>query len=64
MLISARYDLTFLPDLSQIFLSDVERHGVPAEKKWLRCGHYTIGQSPFKYLDGWHILNFFRRQWR
>lgn len=64
LLISARYDLTFLPDLSQIFLSDVERHGVPAEKKWLRCGHYTIGQSPFKYVDGWHILNFFRRQWR
>jgi pimeloyl-ACP methyl ester carboxylesterase len=64
LLISARYDLTFLPDLSQIFLSDVERHGVPAEKRWLRCGHYTIGQSPFKYVDGWHILNFFRRQWR
>ena len=64
LLISARYDLTFLPDLSQIFLSDVERHGVPAEKKWLRCGHYTIGRSPFKYMDGWHILNFFRRQWR
>jgi pimeloyl-ACP methyl ester carboxylesterase len=63
LLISARYDLTFLPDLSRIFLSDVERHGVPAEKKWLHCGHYTIGQTPFKYLDGWHILNFFRRRW-
>ena len=64
LLISAKYDLTFLPDLSQIFISDVERHGVPADKKFLLCGHYTIGQSPFKYLDGWHIINFFRRHWR
>jgi dienelactone hydrolase len=63
LLISARYDLTFLPDLSDIFFADVERHGVPAKRKILPCGHYTIGQSPFKYIDGWHIINFFRRHW-
>lgn len=64
LLISARYDLTFLPDLTEIFFEDVRRHGVPARKKILPCGHYTIGQSPFKYIDGWHIMNFFRREWR
>jgi hypothetical protein len=62
--ISARYDLTFLPDLTQIFLDDCERHGVPAQKKVLPCGHYTVGQAPFKYLDAFHIVNFFRKLWR
>ena len=62
-LISARYDLTFLPDLTEIFMDDLARHGVPADRKFLACGHYTIGRSPFKYFDAWHIVDFFRRQW-
>lgn len=62
--ISANYDLTFLPELTRIFLEDCDRHGVPTEKKFLPCGHYTIGQTPFKYLDAFHIINFFRRLWR
>lgn len=63
LLISAGYDLTFPPDLTEIFVRDVERHGVPAEKCYLPCGHYTIGRTPFKYLDAWHIVSFFRREW-
>lgn len=62
--ISASYDLTFLPDLTKLFLDDCDRHGVPAQKKFLRCGHYTIGQTPFKYMDAFHIVNFFRKLWR
>lgn len=61
LMISARYDLTFLPDLSQILFADCERHGVEVQKAFLRCGHYTIGRAPFKYIDGWHLVNFFRR---
>ena len=64
MLISAKHDLTFVPDLSDIFIADCERHGVPMEKVFLPCGHYTIGRTPFKYLDAFHIVNFFRRKWR
>ncbi|MBK9313637.1 MAG: abhydrolase domain-containing 18 [Acidobacteria bacterium] len=63
LLISAKYDLTFLPDLSEIFFADCQRHGVPARKKLLPCGHYTIGQTPFKFIDAWHIINFFRQSW-
>jgi hypothetical protein len=37
---------------------------VPARKVFLPCGHYTIGQTPFKYIDAFHIINFFRRLWR
>lgn len=62
--ISNKYDLTFLPDLSEIFLDDCRRHNVPAEIKYLNCGHYTIGRTPFKYVDAFHIINFFRRVWR
>ena len=61
--ISNKYDLTFLPDLSEIFLDDCRRHGVPTEIKYLPCGHYTIGRTPFKYVDAFHIVNFFRRIW-
>ncbi len=64
LFVSARYDLSFLPDLTDIFIADSRRHGVPYETAYLRCGHYTIGRTPFKYLDAYHILNFFRRKWR
>ncbi|MGE0884257.1 MAG: abhydrolase domain-containing 18 [Blastocatellales bacterium] len=62
--ISTKYDLTFLPDLAQIFFDDCRRHGVPAEVKFLPCGHYTIGRTPFKYIDAYHMVNFYRRLWR
>jgi len=64
LLISTKYDLTFLPDLARIFFDDCERHGVSIHKVFLPCGHYTIGQTPFKYIDAFHIINFFRRLWR
>lgn len=64
LLISARYDLTFLPDLSRLLFEDCERHGVRVNKALLRCGHYSLGCAPFKYLDAWYIVNFFRKAWR
>jgi hypothetical protein len=64
LLISANYDMSFLPDLSRIFFDDCDRHGVPARKIFLPCGHYTMGQTPFKYIDAFHIINFFRQLWR
>jgi hypothetical protein len=64
LFISTKYDLTFLPDLARIFFDDCDRYNVPARKVFLPCGHYTIGQSPFKYIDAFHIINFFRRLWR
>ena len=64
LLISARYDLTFLPDLAKAFFNDCERHRLPVRKVFLPCGHYTIGRTPFKYMDAWHIVNFFRKVWR
>lgn len=61
MMISARYDLTFLPDLAQILFDDCAAQGVEFRKVLLRCGHYTIGRTPFKYIDGYQLIRFLRK---
>jgi hypothetical protein len=62
--ISARYDLTFPVELSRLFLEDCQRHRVAVHKAFLPCGHYTSGRAPFKFLDGYYIVNFFRQAWK
>jgi dienelactone hydrolase len=59
--ICARHDLTFLPELSRDIIADIRRTGHPLDVVWLPCGHYTLGESPWKYLDGWKIVTFLRR---
>lgn len=59
--IAARYDLTFPVDLSRDVIAEVRRHNIPLDVAWLPCGHYTSGETPWKYLDGWKIASFFRK---
>lgn len=59
--IAARYDLTFPADLSREVIAKVQRLGLPLDVTWLPCGHYTSAERPWKYLDGWKIVTFFRR---
>jgi len=59
--IAARHDLTFPEDLSHDVIERVRRLGVPLDVSWLPCGHYTSGQRPWVYLDGWKIVTFLRR---
>ena len=59
LLVYARYDLTFPVDLSRRFIGEFQRLGVPHEVAELRCGHYTTGKAPFKYLDGYYLTKFF-----
>jgi hypothetical protein len=59
--IAARHDLTFPADLSRDVIAHVRRSGVPLDVAWLPCGHYTSGQRPWVYLDGWKIVNFLRK---
>lgn len=56
--IAARYDLTFPPDLSRQMIDEARRHGLNLDVTWLPCGHYTSGERPWKYLDGWKIVSF------
>lgn len=59
--IAARYDLTFPVDLSRDVIAETKRHGIPVDVAWLPCGHYTSGERPWVYLDGWKIAAFFRK---
>jgi hypothetical protein len=61
LLITARYDLTFRPELTEKVFQEYDRQGLPYNRADLPCGHYTTAHSPFKYLDGWHIARFLRR---
>jgi dienelactone hydrolase len=59
--IAARYDLTFPIDLSRQVISEVKKLGLDLNVVWLRCGHYTLAEMPWKALDAWKIATFFRK---
>jgi dienelactone hydrolase len=61
LLVYARYDLTFPVDLSRDLVREFRARGVPHEVATLRCGHYSSGKAPFKFLDGWVLTRFLRR---
>jgi Alpha/beta hydrolase domain containing 18 len=61
LLVYARYDLTFPVDLSEDLVREFRDLGVPHEVAVLRCGHYTTGKAPFKYVDGWVLTRFLKR---
>jgi pimeloyl-ACP methyl ester carboxylesterase len=60
LIIYARYDLTFLPELSEQVVREFARYDLDHKVVALPCGHYTTGESPFKYMDGWQLATFFR----
>src|SRR5262249_42776759 len=62
LMISGRYDPTFLPDLSQQAYDEFDRYGIPYKLAWLPCGHYTMGQFPFSAMVGYEVVKFLLRQ--
>jgi dienelactone hydrolase len=58
LLIYAKYDLTFLPEFSRQVQQEFHRRGTDVKTVVLPCGHYTIGKTPFKFLDGYHMVKF------
>jgi len=60
LLVYARYDLTFPVDLSKELVRAFQDNGIPHELSVLRCGHYTTGKTPFKYIDGWILTRFMK----
>jgi hypothetical protein len=61
LLISARYDLSFTPELSRMLFDECDRHGLKFERALVRCGHYTLGRAPYKYYAGFLLANYFRK---
>jgi dienelactone hydrolase len=64
LLVYARYDLTFPLDYSLEVRRAFEQYGYDFECRVLPCGHYTTGETPFKYMDGWHLGFFVYRAFK
>ena len=60
LIIYADYDLTFLPEFSRQVVTEFQSHKLDHKAVVLPCGHYTTGETPYKYIDGWHLASFFR----
>jgi dienelactone hydrolase len=61
LLVYARYDLTFPVDLSKDLVQAFRDRDIPHELAVLRCGHYSTGKTPFKFVDGWILTRFLKR---
>ncbi len=60
LMISGRYDLSFLPELSEQGYVEFDRWGISHERVWLPCGHYTMARFPFSAMAGYRIIKFLR----
>lgn len=61
LFIYTEYDTTFLPRLSLDIVNRVRELGLADKVVALPCGHYTMGETPFKFIDGYHIVSFLKR---
>jgi dienelactone hydrolase len=61
LLVYAKYDLTFPVDLSELLVSEFRARQLPHEVFALRCGHYSTGVAPFKFVDGYVLTKFLRQ---
>jgi dienelactone hydrolase len=64
LLVYADYDLTFPRQYSLQVVEAFRKSGLPFTPRVLPCGHYTTGETPFKYLDGWYLGSFVWRAFR
>ena len=58
------YDLTFPVDLSRDMMRSLREHHIKHDVVKIPCGHYTLGEKPWVYLDGWKIVAFLRKHLR
>ncbi len=62
LLIYGAYDTTFLPEFSRQVVDGFRELALDHAVAELPCGHYTMGETPFKFLDGFHICSFLKRE--
>jgi len=58
LVIYATYDLTFLPEFSRLIVEEFKRRSENFRVCILPCGHYTTGETPYKYLCAFHLARF------
>jgi len=58
------YDLSFPVELSRDTMRALRRHKIKHSKAAIPCGHYTLGEKPWVYLDGYKIIKFIHKNLR
>jgi hypothetical protein len=61
LFIYARHDTTFPLRFSEQVVEKAKELGMDHKAVALPCGHYTIGKTPFKFIDGYHICSYLKR---
>ncbi len=61
LLLSARYDLSFTPELSKLLFDECDKHNTNLDRVIVPCGHYSLGRAPYKYYAGFLFANYFRK---
>lgn len=64
LVVHATYDLTFLEEFSLDVVKNFTERKVDFVAKVLPCGHYTTGETPYKFLDGWYVGQFIWKAFR
>ncbi len=57
----AAYDTTFPPHMSKDVVRNALQKGIDHKAVCLPCGHYTEGETPFKFMAGYHIISYLKR---
>jgi dienelactone hydrolase len=61
LFIYAKYDTTFPVHYSRQVIEKAREVNLDHKVVELPCGHYTLGETPFKFIDGYHICSFLKR---
>jgi hypothetical protein len=61
LMVSARYDPTFLPSFSAEIIREVQKTGMESEVLLLPCGHYSLELAPFSYAAALRMGSFLFR---
>ncbi|QYO65307.1 RcgR family putative quorum lactone hydrolase [Leptolyngbya sp. 7M] len=55
------YDLSFPINLSRDVMNALRSYKIKHSKAAIPCGHYTLGEKPWVYLDGYKIIRFLHK---
>jgi hypothetical protein len=58
LMITAKYDPTFVPEFSEEIIGSLHSNGVRHEVLRLPCGHYSLGEFPFSWAAGGRFAAF------
>jgi hypothetical protein len=64
LMVYANYDLTFPKEYSLQVLDAFRNVDLHFEARMLPCGHYTTGETPYQYIDGWYLGSFVYRAFK